>query len=261
MTSQAIEPISNAHERVEREQARTQAEKRAFQRFHSLVADIECKHSQDGAWRQHQQSIHTLSDTEPGGTTVGRIEDAFQETLLDTSHYHNEYNDASIYETIAAELGPAISHILKQNSYITSDLQTTILGTAEQASRDRKAFLIWLDQEATSLTEADNQLCEITTTVSKLADPPFEARSAEDLRAIRDQLYALEHDCDMLANQRQAFLNERPPLDNLHLNGKGFNEYLYSSQDFTYPVLLEITACVERIQRVHGKICKHLVTE
>ena len=259
MTPQTIEPISNARERVEREQARAQAEKRAFQRFHTRVANIECSHSQDGAWRQPQQPVRTLSDTEPGRATIERIEDAFQETLLDTDHYDDEYNDASIHEAIAGELGPGIAHVLKQNVDIAPNLQTTILEAAEQAHRDRRAFSMWLDREATSLVEADEQLCKITATVSELADSPFEVWSDEDLTAARDRLHALEHDCDMLADQRQAFLNERPPTDNLHLDGRTFDEYLYHSQDFTYPVLSEIASSVDRIQQVRGWITQSLI--
>ncbi|MGN8215934.1 DUF7260 family protein [Halococcus salifodinae] len=261
MTSQATEPISAARERVEQEQARTQVEERAFQRFHTHVANIECSRSQNEAWGQPQNSISVHLNTEPGGAMVERIENAFQETLLDTTHYDDEYNDASIYETMAAEFGPAIAHVLRQNTYISSDLQTTILDAAKQASRERKAFSMWLDREATSLAETAEQLCEIDAAVSELANSPLEGWSARELRAARDRLYTLEHDCDMLANQRQAFLNERPPMDNLHLDGKEFDEYLYHSQDFTYPVLSAITAHVERIQRVRGRICKHLATE
>ena len=250
MTPQATKPIDHARQRVERELIRTRAEEHAFQRFHTRVDDMEISRCRAKSWVQRQNPFRRPSDENPAKTTTDQIEDAFRETLLETVHYEDEYDDSSIYESIGAELGPSIVHVLKYNDRISPELHVTVLDAAEQAYRDREALLKRLDREATSLADAHEQLSEINTTVSELAEPPFGSWCSEDLTSTHNHLTSLADDCELLAKQRQQIIDRRSPMDNLHLDAKDFNVYLYSSYGFTFPVLSGIATCVDRILRI-----------
>jgi hypothetical protein len=241
--------MSQARECLDQERARTQAEEHAFQRFVSRVDDIEVDGSQFPEWTQRYRQVRSFMGTDSNTDQLQEIEDAYRETVLDTDHYSAEYDDSSIYESIAAELAPEIAQGLKHSDRLTSEFQTAVLEAAKQTRNDRTSFLDVLDRESVSVTEACEEIRTIETAVSELADPPFEAWNFTALTTARDQLLELEDDCDAVAHQRQQFLDERAPLQTLHLE-ESLNEYLYRQLDWTHPVLSAIATCAGRIQRI-----------
>jgi hypothetical protein len=249
MTPRATAQINQARECLNQERTRTQAEEHAFQQFVSRVDDVEVNDSRFPGWSQRHGSIRSFVRTDSNGEQLSQIEDAHRETVLSTDHYAIEYDDSSIYESIAAELTPEIAQSLKHNDRLTSELQTAVLEVAKQRRNDRTTFLEVLDHEAASVIEAHEEICTIETAVSELADPPFEAWNFTALTTARDQLLALEDDCDAVAHQRQQFLDERGSLRAIHPE-ESLNEYLYDPLDWTYPVLAAITTCVDRIRRI-----------
>jgi hypothetical protein len=249
MTPRATDQIGQARECLDQERTRTQAEEHAFQQFVSRVDAIEVSKSRFPGWTQRHGSVRSLIGMDSNEEQLSEIEDAYRETVLDTDHYAAEYDDSSIYESIAAELTPEIAQSLKHNDRLTSELQTAILEAAQQTRNDRTRFLDVLDHEAASVTEAHEEIRTIDTAVSELADPPFEAWNFTALTTARDQLLGLEDDCDAVAHQRQQFLDERTPPQTIHLE-ESLNEYLYHPLDWTHPVLSAIATCVGRIQRI-----------
>jgi small-conductance mechanosensitive channel len=249
MTPRATIQIDQARECLNQERTRTQAEEHAFQQFVSRVDDIEVDDSRSSGWSQHRGSVRSPIGMDSNGKQPSQIEDAYRETVLDTDHYATEYDDSSIYESVAAELTPEIAQSLKHNDRLTSELRTAVLEVAKQRRNDRTTFLEVLDHEATSVTEAREEIRTIETAISELADPPFEAWNFTALTTARNQLLALENDCDAVAHQRQQFLDERGSLRAIHPE-ESLNDYLYDPLDWTYPVLSAITTCVGRIQRI-----------
>ena len=249
MSPRATDQINQARECLDQERTRTQAEEQAFQKFVSRVDDIEVSKSRLPGWTQRHGSVRSLIGTDSNGEQLPQIEEAYRNTILDTDHYATEYDDSSLYESVAAELTPEIAQSLKHNDRLTSELQTAVLEVAKQRRNDRATFLEVLDHEAASVAEAREEIRTIETTISELADPPFEAWNFTALTTARDQLLALEDDCDAVAHQRQQFLDERGSLRAIHPE-ESLNEYLYDSLDWTHPVLSAITTCVGRIQRI-----------
>jgi hypothetical protein len=249
MTPRATDQIGQARECLDQEHTRVQAEEHAFQQFVSRVDDIEVDDSRFSGWTQRHGSVRSLIGMDSNEEQLSEIEDAYRETVLDTDHYAAEYDDTSIYESIAAELTPEIAQSLKHNDRLTSELQTAVLEAAKQTRNGRTSFLDVLDHEAASVTEAHEEIRSIETAVSELADPPFEAWNFTALTTARDQLLGLEDDCDAVAHQRQQFLDERTPPQTIHLE-ESLNEYLYHPLDWTHPVLSAIATCVGRIQRI-----------
>lgn len=249
MTPQATNQISQARECLDQERTRTQAEEHAFQQFVGRVDDIEVGKSRFPEWAQRHGPIRSLIGTDSNGEQLSQIEDVYRDTILDTDHYATEYGDSSIYESIAAELTPEIAQSLKHNDQLTSEFQTAILNAAKQTRNNRSTFLDLLDHEAGSVAKVHEEIRTIETAVTELADPPFEAWNFTALTTARDQLLAIEDDCDAVAHQRQQFLDERASLPAIHPE-ESLNEYLYHSLDWTHPVLAAITTCVGRIQRI-----------
>lgn len=249
MTPQATDRINQARDCLDQERARTQAEAYAFQQFLSHITDIEVSNSRLTGWAQSQGPIRRLMGADSTGTQLAQIETAYRETVLDTAHYETEYDDTSIYESLAAELTPEIARGLKHNDRLTPELRTALLEAAKQAHNNRTTFLEILDHEAASLTEAHEELSTIETAVSELANPPFETWEFTELTTARDRLLAFEDDCDELAHQRQHFIDERVPTHTLHLEGT-LDNYLYQPCDCMHPVLSAIATCLDRIQRI-----------
>jgi two-component sensor histidine kinase len=249
MTPRSTARISQAHDRLEQERTRTQAEAHAFQQFSSRIAEIEVPMSRVTRGTHRQGPIRRLTGADAPGAQLTQLEDAYRDTILNTAHYETEYDDTSLYDSIAAELTPEIAHSLKHNDQLTPALRTAIRDTATQAYTNRTAFLDILEQEVTSLAAAQEELHTIETAVTELADPPFETWDFTELTTARDRLLALEDDCDTLAQQRQQFLDTRGPTQTLHFTGD-IDEYLYQPHDFTHPILSAIATCVDRIQRI-----------
>jgi hypothetical protein len=181
MTPRATDQIGQARECLDQERTRTQAEEHAFQQFVSRVDAIEVSKSRFPGWTQRHGSVRSLIGMDSNEEQLSEIEDAYRETVLDTDHYAAEYDDSSIYESIAAELTPEIAQSLKHNDRLTSELQTAILEAAQQTRNGRTRFLDVLDHEAASVTEAHEEIRTIDTAVSELADPPFEAWNSRRL--------------------------------------------------------------------------------
>jgi hypothetical protein len=158
MTSQATNQISQARECLDQERTRTQAEEHAFQQLVSRVDDIEVGQSRFPGWAQRNGSIRRLIGTDSNGEQLSQIEDAYRDTILDTDHYATEYDDSSIYESIAAELTPEIAQSLKHNDQLTSEFQTAILNAAKQTRNNRSTFSDLLDHEAASIAKAHEEI-------------------------------------------------------------------------------------------------------
>jgi len=219
-----LSPVTDALERVEREQSELLSERRAFETFVERVKalDTESVTSNDSVIR---------ADSSSDGTE--RVRTAYRETVMAVDHYEQAYDEA-LLENVTMELGPGIAHALspKTQTAVTESFKRLLVLSARESVTERTEVLADLGTEHDSLVEARD---ELTCLVGSLESTRIPSWYRSDFR----------ERCDALASERQATLEKNGPA--VGESSHGLYEYLYRAEPWTYPVLTAVTRLCESV--------------
>jgi hypothetical protein len=166
---------------------------------------------------------------------------------MSVSHYQEDYGD-SLPESLAEEFGPEIATAVLTSDQLTPHIRDRLIDAIHEARESRHALLQGLETEHTVLKAADENLtCLGADLDGVLSTQSFHAWSDEDLATARDCLHAREADCDQLAADRQATLQEQRVPSTHHIDHE-FTQYLYETLPVTYPVLTDIASLAETLR-------------
>lgn len=238
--------ISAAIAHLETEQSRLSDERTAFERFSARVETIAPGRVDptEGMIQYEQQT---------SGQTLLAVREAYTETVMDVSHYDEEYDD-TYQESITAEFGPELAVALTQSSRFTPATKSTLLGEIDEAISQREAFQEAVERELNSLRSAATEVRSISNTVARLSETEFPAATFGALDAYLHQTDVLTAACDDIAERRQDDLAaiERSwgsPVTSLDLQ-----TYFYQSLPVTYPVLARLGELGARIVALREEI-------
>lgn len=252
--------IPDAVALVHQERERTAAEHDAFEAFarRTLRLDVgDTPHSEttDGRPATALQPGAAVVDdyaASPDSASMEEIRDVYRETVMAVSHYEEEYGE-SLEEHLAQEFGTELGIAISQSETVTPQLQQALV-TASIQSRDERAELLdRLDEERHSLQEASHSLEEICDAV-RTVEQSLSQRADRELAEAWDRLEELEGDCRTLLRQRQCKLDPKGKGREM-----GLQEYLYATAPWTYPILGDGLAGVDRIERAKQQVVEAIM--
>lgn len=215
--SHVLEPFPTATTRVEQERNEIEREREAFQEF-----------------AERTRTLPTVSQTPSAscGTTVlgdgpsdrvERLQEAYEETVMDIPHYDAVYGE-SIGENLLAEFGPEFASLFDPSSGVgfTEYHRDALTSATRVRIEERERFEAVLDGERASLRTAKRTLESIIDDLdSTVVDDWY-----------REEFFTRVDD---LLSARQSDLGSRPTHS--RLDGHDLCEYLYADEPWSYPVL------------------------
>lgn len=222
-----LAPVSTAARVVDEERTEVRAERDAYREFSERLAAID-----SAPPTPPDRATRFTSDT---ATTdrIQRVRTAFRETVLDTPHYDDVY-DESLLEHLAGEFGPEVADGLRPESSMSLSApykQKLGVKTARALSR-RDNFLDTLDDEARSIESARSALAEVFGPLDTTIIPEWHCESFTER-------------LDDVARHRQRTIRERDSVPQ-------FDEHsvctlLYDDEPWTYPVLTAVARTRETV--------------
>ncbi|MFW6003988.1 MAG: DUF7260 family protein [Halanaeroarchaeum sp.] len=145
--------LDSAVQTIETERRRTNDERQAFVAFERRVRDIEVEGSTGaGRWLTDDRSV---ADT--GGRALAQVRDAYEETVMSTPHYVEEYGD-TYAESLVEEFDVTVTDALVNGDRLNRQVRRVLFAAIEKSKEKRRSFLSALDREAASVRDARNSL-------------------------------------------------------------------------------------------------------
>lgn len=238
--------ISTAITHLETEQSRLADEKAAFKRFSRRVEKItpdSVAPTKTMIGYKHQSSTKTLS----------AIREAYSETVMDVSHYEEDYND-TYQESIAEEFGPEFAVLLSQSDQFSPGMKSNLLVEIDEAITQRNEFQNIVEQELCSLRTAATEIRSVSETITRLSGADFDSATFGALDAYLQQTDVLIANCDDIARTRQDDLAAIQRSWQSAASIRDVLAYFYQSFPVTYPVLARLGEIGETIVDIREEI-------
>lgn len=246
---------------VREEHDRTAAEREAFDQFARRVASLDVDdavesrpqqstggHSGETAYRLPGASADSTTAT--SATTA--IQDAYRETVMAVPHYEEEY-DESFEEHVAQEFGADIAVALSENDVVTPQLRDALVTASLQARDERSDLIARLETERERLQTTSTSLEQMQDAIATV-EASLSRRSDCELADAWDRLEELESDCRTRLRQRQCQI-----ASDGREGGVELQEYLYATQDWTYPILGDSLAGIDRVKRAKQRVVETML--
>lgn len=240
--------VPDAISLVHQERDRTAAERDAFESFARRVSAIEMAESRPPRatdTRQGPAALSAPTKDDRRSAPMAEIEQAYRETVMDVSHYEQEY-DEPLPEHLANEFGTEIGIAVSRSDTLTPQLREALIDASIRSRDERVELLEQLDDESQRLQAASTsleELCEAVNTV----EASLAHRADCELADAWERLEDLEGDCRTLLRDRQCRLDGSDGDPSLQ-------EYLYTPREWTYPILGDGLAGVDRVRRAKRRV-------
>jgi hypothetical protein len=238
---------------VRQERQRTAAEKTAFEQFAKEIKELNCTTELESVPVTANQNIKN-SSVQGSGTATESVRSLFEENVMDTAHYHNEYGECPL-EAINAELGPDIATSLVANNTISPSLQQALTQASRVAAQQRNDFICSLNSELDSIIEARSELNECLKTVNHAQEISFEQQSFDCIVEIEEELQGAKTKCESVIDSRQTEYVAAPEAE-----GVSLQEYLYCSYEWTHPVIGDALDIIEEIREINRELATAVST-
>ncbi|MEY7850082.1 hypothetical protein AB7C87_12890 [Natrarchaeobius sp. A-rgal3] len=239
--------LEEARKTARRERRVLADEKRAFERFHRRLDELEASQPQI-AGRQPLQC-----GTRASGLQT--VRNAYTETVMDSPHYGDEYDETPL-ESMAEELGPELAVAVAQHTSLHAQLKRSLLEAAEQAIESRERILDAIDTESTAIGEIEREVEDVADELNAVRAQPIDRLEFNALRLTRERLDELRSRCDELAAKRQRQIRRRRGLTIAEIGT--FERYLYDERSSPHPVLGSIAELGDRIERTRSQVDRRL---
>lgn len=243
--------ISAAITILHSEKSQVSDEKTAFERFGTQIEDI----SPDLATSTADM---IGCERESSSKTLLKVREAYIETVMDVSHYDDEYND-TYRESIHAEFGPDIALLLTQSNQLTPAIKSTLFSAIDEAIEQRKELEEVVERELGSVQSAATEVSSINNRVRSLSETDFHSATYEALDGYKDQTEELTVRCDDIAKNRQHDLASIERSWHSSTTSPDLPTYLYESLSVTYPVLARIGQVGDMIKNLRQEIKQAIV--
>ncbi|KYH24268.1 hypothetical protein HAPAU_37390 [Halalkalicoccus paucihalophilus] len=261
LASSLITWIPRAKAIVQTEQERTRAERDAFKHFGDRVSALEPPSPSSTTLPSDHEFTRSLDPHSSSPSTtegIDAIQQAYRDTVLSTPHYDEEYNEPLV-QNMATEFGEDLTTAITTHSQLTPSLQQAVVQAATAASVRRARFSNRLNDEAATLTDAEQTLTTTGKQYEQITEQPRHHQSVEDLQKTHQQLTTCLETCEQLIEGRQTQRTDghtaEPHTDEI----VDLQEYVYYSLDVTYPVLVDATTVLEHCTTERRRVEDELV--
>jgi hypothetical protein len=222
-------PLARARAVVDEERGLLAAERDAFGRFRSLVADVDAAPAP--APRRTAGGATLAGGAAPA---LDRVRRAYERTVMDVPHYESEYGEGYA-RNLSAEFGDDIAAALTRGGAFTPDLRRVVVAAAGECRSERETLLSLVDGEREEVAEAEAALSSLDRRLDRLTDRDLSIHDSGDLWRLHERLGSVTATLDDLAAARQETLGTYR-----RETGRGVESvpgYLYADEPFTFPVL------------------------
>lgn len=223
-----ISPVSTAIRIVEQERSEITAELEAFREFRGRINAI------DPVERTPPQYPgNRYGQYEAGEEPIDRVRSAYQDTVMDTSHYEEVY-DEPLVEHMTQELGPDVAKGLHIDASVVfmPPYKNVLVESATSAVANREEFIETLNEEATSIDTAKTILTDIPAALDTTAISEWHCESFNER-------------IDNITECRQNELRRKALIP--QLGEYSLYKYLYQKEPWTFPVLTAIARLRESV--------------
>lgn len=229
LTEYVFTPSIRARDALETERNEVIVERDAFKEFRKRVLKIPTQES-----NSPHQSVRVSSLT-PDSNRIGRVRDAYRDTVMNVPHYDRQYGE-SLTSNFAAEFDAQLAYAIHEESPVsfTEPFKTKLQAAAAVAVENRECFLDTLAEERQSIETA-------TESIKRLVD------RFETSRIPRWEHDDITDEIESLSDERQQFLRSRD--SGVYSQDTSLCKYLYADYSWTYPVLTMIVRFQETVTR------------
>ncbi|WP_256402231.1 DUF7260 family protein [Halorubrum salinum] len=256
--------VRDATEACRSERSRVLAERDAFESFADRVSSLEPApaESTTTAFDGPVAGMHTV-DSARGDVTLRRVLAAYRDTVMSLPHYEREY-DETLPESLAAELGPDTATALASDRTLSTGAQSALVRRSRQAADARSALADAIGTELDELGVAESDLTGVDRRRRRLVEhlDGIDRDPTDAAIDVWQRLDDLERECDTLAVDRQATLDDPPLRPDAAIGAEGdraFYEYLYGPiEGPNHPVLSQIADLGDRIRSDKDRVANRL---
>lgn len=261
LTSTLITWIPRAKDIVQTEQKRTRAERDAFEHFGNRVSALEPPSPSSTTLPSDYELTRSLDPHPSSPSTTNEIDviqQAYRDTVLNTTHYEEEYNE-SLVQNMTIEFGENLTTAITTHSQLNPSLQQAVIQSATAASIRRARFSNRLDDEIATLTDVEQTLTTTIKRFKQVTERPRHQQSIEDLQETHQELTTCLKTCEQLIEERQTQRTDGYTAEARTDGIVDLQEYLYCSLDVTYPVLVDATTVLEHCTTACRRVEDELV--
>jgi hypothetical protein len=261
MTISACVPhISEAIGVAREEQNRIKAEKDGFEHFMQRITTMEPATQRSTTSETTDPSISQMVHTSgmtyevksTNKSSLRAVREAYRETVMDVPHYEQDYGE-SLKQHIAMELGPELAQAITNNGKLLQQLRGELLQQSSRCRQERRILLQSINKELDSITDSKSIIRNNQNEIISVEDSLYPA-SISELVNRWTQLEKLEDDITSHLRQRQSKLH----ADRGEMSPHALQNYLYQSQPWTYPVLIDGLETFKRINRSRDQVVQHI---
>lgn len=247
--------LDSLRQMVDAEIARTNAERDAFDSFHSRLSELPGLAQQPtaretgagGAGSEGGLSVRSQTDRRRAASdTIAAIQTAYEETVMDLSFYEGEYGD-TYPESLRSEFGGDVAIALTRSECFTSAVRSSLLNRVDAALTERERLLDICHTEREALNGTRSDVISVAEECRSIASVVFDQQNYEELQYHRDRLLRLRENCETIVRRRQTTLNSRRERYELPDEDPDFCPYIYRDSEDSYPLLSLCSSLVARI--------------
>jgi len=230
---------------VRRERREVKRECQAFQGFRQRVQAIETQTP------RFEQSVVGLNEhhSSAGGSVRDTIEPWYRDTVMAVDHYEDVYGD-SFEANISTEFGSDVLILISEATTFSPLIKQRLLEAAQQCIDCRRVFLEGLQDEFTTLKDAQSTVQEIRESISEFGSMEVQGATDTDLLDRYDTLHTLNDECQSWIQQRQEEIHAHRIEQSVDTDAyTDLCSYLYDELEVDYPILATFVDIMELISQ------------
>lgn len=258
--------IDQAHDQIDAERGNVENRIDAFDRFITRVEALPTESPGPAS----QPAVATVPQTGRSTATPGsadgcqRVRAAFADTVGPQSA-----DEERLLETIEAKLSETVATALASTTetWFTPRVKQVVLTEARNCRWKTQTRGVALDREAEHLTNAARTIERIATRITDADETSLLQLGFEELQSRHEMLASLRQECERLAHDRQALLNDTTSQNAQFGVGhqtfvvahRTLVDYLYEEFPVDHPVLATIVCLDDVCRDCQRTVRDHLV--
>jgi DNA-binding ferritin-like protein len=247
--------VPAARERVDAEQVTVDAKVAAYETFVDRVRDVA---TDAGGGEAPGPVGTTLAATTRRSGGAAAVREAFEATVRSIEGVDD---DASVFETLAAELGEEVAVALAPTTgaTFTAQFRDQLIEAATERRWQLRTMATALEREAASLEAASEAFTAIREWLERADETPLRALGFDALQARHVRLDDHLDRCAERARDRQAFLDgSTSEHAKVGLGHRCLVAFLYEDLPVDYPVLDGVATLASTCERCQRNVRAHL---
>lgn len=177
------------------------------------------------------------------------IEPWYHDTVMAVDHYGDVYGD-SFEASLSAEFGVDVLHLISEATTFSPLIKHRLLEVTQQCIDNRQVFLETLQDEFTTLKDAQSTVQEIREAIPEVDSTELRRASDTELTDRYDTFHTLNSECKSWIQQRQEEIHAHRIDRSADVDAyTDLCSHLYEGLEVDYPVLATFVDILEIISQ------------